>query len=265
MPERKLKKLIAERRVILFVGAGVSAGLGVPTWSGLIDKMAVDLGYDPKIFQSSSDYFPTLAEYYSLQKTSIGELRSWMDKSWSRSPEELKKSDVHRIISELNFPQIYTTNYDPFLENAFDLYKKEYAKIVSIKDIGDARETATQIVKFHGDFTDDKSIVLTESDYFERLRFESPLDIKLRSDVLGKAILFIGYSLTDVNIRLLLHRLSKSWKISGLEEHQLNSYIFQTRPDPIQEAVLGKWGVNMIIGEEDDPGVALKEFLLKLQ
>lgn len=265
MSSRQLKQLISERKVILFVGAGVSAGLGVPTWSGLVNQMADELGYDHKIFQSSSNNFPTLAEYYSIQKTTIGELRSWMDKNWSRSPDELRKSEAHRVIAELNFPQIYTTNYDPFLEDAHELHGKEYTKIVSIKDIGESKDHTTQIVKFHGDFTDDNSIVLTESDYFDRLRFESPLDIKLRADVLGKAILFIGYSLTDVNIRLLLHRLSKAWKDSGLGEHQLGSYIFQTKPDPIQEAVLGKWGVNMILGEGDDPGAALNEFLRSLQ
>lgn len=264
MTDRDLKKLIRDKQVILFVGAGVSAGLNVPTWSGLIDKMATDLGYDPKIFQASSDFFPTLAEYYKLEKTSIGELRSWMDTSWKRSPDEIEKSQVHRIISELEFPQIYTTNYDPFLENAHKVHGKDYAKIVSIKDVGAARHATTEIVKFHGDFSDDSSIVLTETDYFDRLDFESALDIKLRSDVLGKSLLFIGYSLTDINIRFLLHRLSKSWKTANLENHQPPSYIFQTKPDPIQEAVLRKWGVEMIVGEEDDPGIALETFLQTL-
>jgi len=34
---------------------------------------------------------------------------------------------------------------------------------------------------------------------FDRLYFSSPLDIKLRTDALGRSILFIGYSLSDVN------------------------------------------------------------------
>lgn len=36
-----------ERNVILFVGAGVSKNLGLPTWSKLIDHIAKELGYDP--------------------------------------------------------------------------------------------------------------------------------------------------------------------------------------------------------------------------
>ena len=65
----------------------------------------------------------------------------------------------------------------------------------------------TQIIKFHGDFDDDSSLVLTESSFFIALDFESPLDIKLRSDSLEKSLLFIGYSLSDINIRYMLYKL----------------------------------------------------------
>jgi hypothetical protein len=47
--------------------------------------------------------------------------------------------------------------------------------------------------------------VLTETDFLNRLSFDSPLDIKLHADALGRTVLFIGYSMTDPNIRLLLH------------------------------------------------------------
>lgn len=35
---------------MLFVGAGVSANLGLPDWNALIGRIAEELGYDPKIF-----------------------------------------------------------------------------------------------------------------------------------------------------------------------------------------------------------------------
>lgn len=69
------------RKLILFVGAGVSANLNIPDWSGLIAHIASELGYDPKIFSTYGDYL-TLAEYYKLQKGSLGPLRSWMDREW---------------------------------------------------------------------------------------------------------------------------------------------------------------------------------------
>lgn len=46
----------------------------------------------------------------------------------------------------------------------------------------------------------------------------SPLDIKLRADALGKSILFIGYSLTDINIRYLLYKLHIQWAESDWAE-----------------------------------------------
>ena len=68
-------------------------------------------------------------------------------------------------------------------------------------------DTSTQVVKLHGTFDDDGSLVLTETSYFDRLEFESPIDIKMRADILGKTLLFIGYSLSDINIRYMLYKL----------------------------------------------------------
>src|SRR5204862_304382 len=85
------------------------------------------------------------------------------------------------------FRIVYTTNYDRWLEAAFEHHGRPYAKIVSVADLPGIRPDVTQIVKFHGDFADEASIVLDESSYFRRLDFESPLDIKLRADALGLA------------------------------------------------------------------------------
>src|SRR3954463_15916107 len=94
---------------------------------------------------------------------------------------------------------------------------------------GPVQEGITQIVKFHGDFDDDGSLVITETDYFNRLAFDAPLDVKFRSDALGKTVLFIGYSMTDLNIRLLLHKLWRTWQVSGYERDRPKSFVFMAR------------------------------------
>jgi SIR2-like domain len=86
-------------------------------------------------------------------------------------------------------------------------------------------------VKYHGDFDDDNSLVLAETDYFNRLAFDSPLDIKFRADALGRTILFVGYSMSHTNIRLLLDRLCETWARSGHQQER-------PQPDEVQEAVL---------------------------
>lgn len=246
--------------VILFAGAGVSMNLNLPSWSQLIDKIAEELDYDPAIYRTFGDYL-ALAEYYRIKKGSIGPLRSWMDRSWHSPDIDVSSSKVHELIVRAGFPIIYTTNYDRWLEFAFDHYKKPYTKIASVSDLVKIKNSSTQIVKFHGDFDDDKSIVLDETSYFERLEFETPLDIKLRSDVLGKSVLFIGYGLTDINIRLLFYKLTKMWKTNSSNGAQPRSYIFMPRPNPVQETILDQWGITMITSEIDSPGKALESFL----
>ncbi|MET3587770.1 hypothetical protein ABID21_003901 [Pseudorhizobium tarimense] len=99
----------------------------------------------------------------------------------------------------------------PDLEAAFEHHGKPYAKITNARDLTEVSEGVTQIIRFHGDLDDPASLVLAESDHFERLSFETPLDVRFRADALGKTVLFIGYSMSDMNIRLLLYRLRQTW------------------------------------------------------
>jgi hypothetical protein len=104
-----LVSAVRERRAILFVGAGVSMNLGLPSFRQLVSHIGEELDFDADIFHTFGDY-QSLAEYYVLDKR-IGPLRSWMDRSWHPGSIDIKNSEVHRLIVELNFPIIYTTNY----------------------------------------------------------------------------------------------------------------------------------------------------------
>lgn len=259
-----LVRAVRERHAILFAGAGVSMTVGLPSWSTLIEHVADELRLDTSSFKNGDLNYLALAEYYRIKQGSIGPLRSWMDRNWSIAEETLKDSKVHELICKLDFSIIYTTNFDRNLETSFDLQGKEYVKIVNAKDIARIREDVPQIVKYHGDFDDDSSIVIAETDYLDRLSFESPLDIKFRSDALGKTILFIGYSMTDLNIRFLMHRLWKTWHGSGYERDRPPSYVFMLRSNPVEQAVLEQWGLRVLTETECPPEQALEVFLSKL-
>jgi hypothetical protein len=256
---------IRDRRVILFAGAGLSMSVGLPSWRDFMSQIGEELNVAWKETLGQGVSYHMLAEYYRIQRGSIGPLRSWMDRHWAVSAKKVRASRTHRLIVSLEFPIIYTTNYDRNIETAFEAHGRDYVKIASARDIAEAREGVTQIVKFHGDFEDDASLVITETDYFDRLAFDSPLDIKFRSDALGKTVLFVGYSMTDINIRLLLHHLSRTWQQSGYGNDRPSSFAFLGSPNPVQQAILAQWGVTALWGDSDDPETNLVQFLERLQ
>ena len=75
----KLISTIKTREAILFVGAGISMTLGLPSWEMLISEIGKKLNYDPSIFKLLGDYL-ALAEYYKLEKGNIRGLKDWLSK-----------------------------------------------------------------------------------------------------------------------------------------------------------------------------------------
>jgi hypothetical protein len=259
-----LVRAIEKRHVILFVGSGISAGLGLPTWEDFIGRLGTDFAFEPDEFLTLSSDFRSLAEFYRLEKGSLTELCSKMAREWKVSDEQLKASQVHQLIVRLDFPIIYTTNYDHLLERAYQLNGKPFNKVVSARDLARSDPALPTIVKFHGDLDDPSSVVLAETDYFRRLSFEHPLDIKLAADALGKAVLFVGYSVSDINLRLLLYRLQGIWRASGCEDSRPRSYVFMTKPNQVQERILDSWDVAPLIAANAEETNAVAIFLERL-
>lgn len=260
----ELASSLARQQVILFVGAGVSMSLGLPSYSALIRELGGHLDFDGPIFEGLGDYL-TLAEYYHLKKSGLKELQRHLQSKWDVSEKEVGASSVHHALVDLGCRVIYTTNFDSFLERAHSARRRKYKRIVSARDMVDLDDDVVQIVKLHGDLTVPSGMVFTETSYFERLSFESPLDIKLRADALGKSLLFIGYSLSDINIRYLLFRLQRQWELEPEQSLRPRSYVFLTRPNPVHAEVLQSRGVQALVADSVDAAAALAEFLRDLR
>jgi hypothetical protein len=171
-------------------------------------------------------------------------------------------------LTELGVPIIYTTNYDTILERAFALHGIAAYPITTIDDIAKAPAGVPRIVKFHGSFHNDESLVLTESSYFERLDFSSVLDIKLRADALGKCLLFLGYGLRDINIRLMLHnlhklRLKERVRVAGGGVPSAVLTVFGT--GEVQAALLEEWDVKVLELDATDPTASMAGFLKEIR
>lgn len=241
-----LRDIRRSGHLIPFIGAGLSVPLGLPSWAELLDIVAGHVGYDPRVFKLTGNTYQ-LAEYYVAVKGSIGPLRSEMDRMFNPSDEAIRASRAHSALVDMHGGIIYTTNYDRIIERAFALRGVPSHTIASIDDIADVPPDATQIVKFHGTFDDDASLVLTESNYFDRLQFESAMDIKLRADMLGKCLLFIGYSLSDINIRYMLYKLHKLRSQLKRDVNRMPSaYLATFSAGEVQRTLLAQWDVSVI-------------------
>jgi hypothetical protein len=259
----ELVEAVRTGSAVLFAGAGVSMNLGLPSWSDLIRHMAEELDFDPDTFSRLGDYL-ALAEHYASVKGSLEPLRRWMAEAWHGRGIDIGASPIHRLIVELPFRFVYTTNYDDWLERAYAHYGKKVAKIVRVVDLVNLPDDAVQLVKFHGDFSDENTFVLTESAFFDRLDLEGPLDVKLRGDILGRTILFVGYSYSDVNMRYLFYKLQRIWESSAYAGERPKSYLFLDPPNPVQERVLRNRGIVPILSECEEPGAGLERFLERL-
>jgi hypothetical protein len=70
--------------------------------------------------------------------------------------------------------------------------------------------------------------------------------------------------MSDLNIRLLLHNLWRTWRTSGYERDTPKSYVFMAQEEPIQKAILDQWGITVLEGEGANPQEALSSFLTRL-
>lgn len=85
-PHEVLAAAIKRRCAILFVGAGVSMAVGLPSWQSLIDHLLDDLGLERDVIAGMHGGYQMLAEYYRLKRGGIGPLRSWLDRNWRVDP-----------------------------------------------------------------------------------------------------------------------------------------------------------------------------------
>lgn len=184
-----------------FVGAGVSALSNAPSWKELIHSICDELGCPRKESYSSDEYLqiPQMY-YYSIEedkKKYLSFIRSKIER------QGLIPNAIHREMLRLNPVSFITTNYDSLLEDATSNQCQSY-KVISIdsevpKIFGDR-----YILKIHGDFRNG-NIVLKEEDYLNYSHNFKLIETIVKSVFATNTIVFVGYSLNDYNIKMILN------------------------------------------------------------
>ena len=257
----ELVNLLHQNRLIPFLGAGFSEGCNLPLASELTHQLLQDFQLNHVYESGAQVELSQLCEYLKIVAGgSIDPVLQKIRHLMKDDDVDITQSQPHLLLARLNTPLIYTTNYDRLIEHTLDYLAVPYQTVVSTADIIESTDCGgVQIVKFHGSWEQPETIILTEADYYERLEFVTPIDIKLRADSLGKSLLFMGYSFSDFNIRYLWFKLRKM--MHGLAANQLpNSYILLFQPDQITRVLLENMGI-IPIDLSNFPGNSLSENL----
>lgn len=226
-------------RLVLFVGAGVSANSGVPTWKQLIDEMKKEL---PDSIRYETDDLKVAQSYKDIR----GE-KEYMDKVKEvLRHNKVIPNPIHEAVFNLNPVHILTTNYDDLLEQELENEFKQYDIIREDLDLPNMIYSSA-LVKMHGDFMKN-NIVLTETDYYNYSKNFPLIRAFIQSVFATKLVAFVGFSFNDLNLKMILNEVKNI-----LGERMQRAYLISlTEPDALTIKYFEKRHINIVyLGESE--------------
>ena len=204
MYEKELRRIIEASQnnaLSFFVGAGVSALSGAKLWKELINSICDELGMKRKEDYSSDEYLRIPQIYYYSLGSKYSEYSGFIKRELDIS--KLLPNQIHFEMLKLNPASIITTNYDSLLEDAAADYCKSFKVVACDSDVPKIHGDRF-ILKLHGDFKNN-NFVLKEEDYLNYSENFKLIETLVKSIFSTNTVVFIGYSLNDYNIKLILN------------------------------------------------------------
>lgn len=202
----EMADLLAKHKLVPFFGAGLSRQhLGVAAVE-LASEMAAEICRPSDV---------PLAEVADLFADERGEAAfvAFLNRKLVVTNFDERKAPSHRLLVSLMQNLLYTTNQDNLFELTAGRYGRNYRTVVTEHDLSESVPGEPLLIKFHGDTSVPESLVFGTRSYQKRMATEDhPLDIKLRADLLGKRLLFLGYSLRDENVAKIFDTVKRAFK-----------------------------------------------------
>lgn len=201
---KKLAKLGAKHKLVPFLGAGCSIPHLTYDWDDIRDDLMEKINIDCK------DHLKVAQKY--INEFGKEKFCNYLKDKFLIDEFNDNKGYSYLAIMSWQLGVIYTTNQDNVMEKCFEKYGRNYSKIVELEDLGYATPGDKLFIKFHGDLSIPESVVFGLEDYNNRIEdYYNFLNIRLRSDLLAKNLIFIGYSLRDKDIQFLLKELEEAF------------------------------------------------------
>ena len=208
MSVQRLFEIIRKEDAVLWVGAGFSKYAGYPTGDELAKKIYNHLTDEEKQEIRETNTLQEISQAFINNRGTRHPLIEILREEFAyKIPNNTKYHDILSTIPHIK--TIITTNYDNLFENAYGI---NAVKIVSDHDITKIDENKTAVIKIHGDFTDEKSLVISQTDYasFINSGFSSLIWNLVIERVSTKSVIFLGYSMDDFNSLAILEKMVNS-------------------------------------------------------
>jgi hypothetical protein len=208
----RLAKRLSERRVQFLFGAGMSAGSGLPLAAQLATRLLHELvsgasssPTDVELRIVATYPLDAIAQTYRDQ-TDEASLADIVTEIYRDTPATLHEGHtaLQFLADQKLLNKVYTTNFDRLLEAAFST-RGETVTDQNIDDLhGFLVKNQVSVLHLHGAAGADPRII--ESETFE---LNTPLAMMLAADMTTHWFAWVGYSLSDGNLRALFYATTK--------------------------------------------------------
>jgi hypothetical protein len=215
-----LMRRIKEKKCTPFIGAGACSGT-LPLGSEIAREWAEKYHYP----LSDKWDLARVSQFMAVDQDDMFPKENIQRRFTEIVPPDFTRPDEpHALLADLNLPIYITTNYDSFMSFALKHRERDpkrelcrWNRFVEMEETsvfasGYSPTPANPLVyHLHGHYDLPQSLVLTEDDYLDFLVHLSSdqalLPPAIRTALAGTSLLFIGYSLSDWNFRVLFRGL----------------------------------------------------------
>lgn len=269
---RTLLRNVADGRCLPLLGPGVTQGL-LPTPAEISRRLARELNYPfsdpddlPRVAQFVGSYDPDLPQREILDLQVRGFRRRYglppgpprsgrslsealRDDGWSALSAGADETEIHHQLADLGLPLYLTTNADSFLTLALEARGRRprrealaWREPHGRYDLSPPPSPAEPVVlHLFGHDEDPSSLVMTEDDHLDLLSRisrddDNLLPVSVAEALARSTLLFLGYRLHDLGLKILLRGFLSQLDKDLLKRHRLQVSV---QVDPGEAAQAG--------------------------